>query len=243
MTVMRIACLAACLGIAACAGEVDGATGSAQADPPGCIDEFMQEFEAVADDPPRENPEKMCWRDDPEGPPKFPALSHKIRIEYQRGDYYAVQDSASWSFEEEPDLQRGCLVAKMIRTRVIERVEGGVKESAHVEEGETRRSVVTGEQYGSSIALGSPVIEVAEAPGLRISRESTRHAIDCIRTVQTNMFNASICTFAQPRACQSTRVLMPAEIRTPNTTGGTQVGSTTTLRVGAVTDKSSWALP
>lgn len=243
---LRVSCLFICLGMSGCAGEVDGATATAapaaRPEPAGCIEEFVQEFAASAEDPPRDTPAGVCWRDDPEGPPKFPAMSRKIRIEYQRGDYYVVQDTASWTFDE-PDLQRQCHVAKMVRTRVVERVEGETRESVHVEEGEIKRSIVTGEQYGSSIALGSPLTEEVEAPGLRISRESTPHAIDCIRAVQLGLHHASICAFAQPRRCASTRVLLPAEIRTPNATGGVQVGRTTRLSVGGVSDRSGWSLP
>src|SRR4051794_2763570 len=83
-----------------------------------CIDEFVQEFEEVAQDPPRETPPSLCFAEHSpaDGPPKYPATSRKVRIEYQRGDYFVTQDRASWILDE-PESAGGCLVAKLVRTR------------------------------------------------------------------------------------------------------------------------------
>ena len=39
------------------------------------------------------------------------------------------------------------------------------------------------------------------------------------------------------------KVGLPAEARTPNATGGVQVGRTTVFHAGTVVDKSAWVLP
>lgn len=209
----------------------------------GCIEEFAQEYEEVAEDPPRETPAGICFSEQSpaDGPPKFPAMSRKVRIEYKHGDYFVTQESASWTFDE-TDAARGCVVAKLVRTRIVAISEGGKAESVRIQDGKTERSVDTGDQYRSSIALGSTFSDQEVVRGYRMSRESTPFGHDCMRATQEGGFNSSTCSFVQPHTCRSVKKMLPAEMRFPNTSGGVQVGRTTRFDVGAV-DPTGWVLP
>jgi len=210
---------------------------------PGCIDEFVQEFSEVAEDPPRPTLPGLCFAKNspPEGPPKFPAMSRKIRIEYERGDYFVTQEAASWTIDE-PATPGDCMVARLVKTRIVAISEGDKSESVQIEDGKVLRSADTGDQYRSAIALGSSPSDMDAVPGFRISRESTAFGHDCTRATQEGGFNSSTCSFVQPHRCRSVKKMLPAEIRTPNATGGVQVGRTTSFTTGGV-DKSSWVLP
>ena len=198
---------------------------------PGCIDEFVQEYEEIAQDPPRETPAGICFteRSPPEGPPKYPAMGRKVRIEYQRGDYFVTQEAASWTFDE-PDLARRCQVAKLVKVRIVAISEGGRGESVRIEDGRTQRSSETGDEYRSAIALGSSLSDQDVVPGYRISRESTSFGRECTRATSVAGIDTSTCSFVQPRTCRSVKVMLPAEMRFPNVTGGVQVGRTTSFQ-------------
>jgi hypothetical protein len=236
-----------CALLAACS---ESGSSSARANPSerpdqsGCIDEFVQEFEEVAEDPPRETPPGLCFAENspPEGPPRFMAMSRKVRLEYRRGDFFVTQDSASWSIDE-PQVEGGCLVARLVKIRVVAISEDGVSESVRIEDGRTQRSQDTGDQYRTRIRLGSTVSDQDVVPGYRISRESTPFGHDCTRATQEGGLDSSTCSFVQPHTCRSVKVMLPAEQRTPNTSGGVQVGRTTSFQSGAVVDKSTWVLP
>lgn len=220
----------------------DAKPDAAKAAQPDCIDEFVQEFTEVADDPPRETPAGLCFaKGSPaEGPPKFPASSRKVRVEYEHGDYFVTQESASWTFDE-ADTAGGCMVAKLVKTKIVAISDGGKKESVRIQDGKTERSSETGDQYRSAIALGSGFSDGAAVPGYSVSRESTAFGHDCSRATQ-DATHTSMCSFVQPHTCRSVRVMLPAEIRTPNATHGVQVGRTTRFTTGGV-DKSTWVLP
>jgi hypothetical protein len=222
-------------------GELNAGGGGMQ---PGCIDEFVQEYEEVAEDPPREVPANLCFAGDarPEGPPKFPASSRKVRIEYSRGDYFLTEESASWTFDE-PDIARNCIVAKLWKMKLVAMREGKKSESVKIADGKTLRSSETGESYKPGILLGSTISDQTAVPGYRISRETTPFGPACTRAVQEGGFKTSTCSFVQPHTCRSVKVMLPVESRFPNTTGGTQVGRTTEFHTGAVINKSLWVLP
>jgi len=233
--------------VTACSDEAPASSGSHANDTApaasGCIDEFAQEYEEVAEDPPRETPAGICFSEQApaNGPPKFPAMSRKVRLEYKHGDYFVTQESASWTFEE-TDAARGCLVAKLERTRIVAISEGGKGESVKIQDGRTQRSTDTGDQYRSSIRMGSSFSDKAVVPGYRMALESTSFGHDCMRATQEGGFNSSTCSFVQPHTCRSVKYMLPAEMRFPNASGGVQVGRTTSFATGAV-DPSTWVLP
>jgi len=210
---------------------------------PECIDEFAQEYEEVAEDPPRETPPNVCFSEQSpaEGPPKFPAMSRKVRLEYKHGDYFVTQDSASWSFGD-ADTARRCIVAKLVKVRIVAISEGGKSQSVKIEDGQTLRSSDTGDQYRSSIHLGSTFSDKDVVPGYRMSLESTPFGHDCMRATPEGATHISTCSFVQPHTCRSVRYMLPAEMRIPSNSNGVQVGRTTRLDVGAV-DPSTWVLP
>ncbi len=235
-----------CALLAACSdgGTAARANSDERPDQAGCIDEFVQEFEETAEDPARETPTGICFAENspPDGPPKFPAMSRKVRVEYQRGDYFVTQEAASWTFDE-PDTARNCMVARLVKVRTVAISEDGGGESVRIENGTTQRSPDTGDEYRASIRLGSFVPGGDVVPGYRISRETTSFGPDCIRAAQEGGSNSSTCSFEQPHRCRSVKVMLPAESRVPNASGGVQVGRTTSFRSGAVVDRSSWVLP
>ena len=130
-----------------------------------------------------------------------------------------------------------------MKVRIVAISEGGRGESVRIEDGRTQRSSETGDQYRSAIRLGSTFSDLDVVPGYRMSRESTPFGHDCTRATQEGGFSASVCSFVQPHTCRSVKVMLPAETRTPNATGGVQVGRTTDFNAGAVVDKSAWVLP
>jgi hypothetical protein len=232
--------------LTACSGEAPPQASAAPADAPpeNCIETFVQRYEEAAADAAPAEAQNICFEgSSPEGPPKYPTRSLTIRLDYDRGDYFVVQESADWAYDEEPDVARGCVVARLERTTVIERVQGGVRESAMTKKGETLRSAVTGEQYGSRIRLGSGPAElplVAPNPATELLREESPYGT-CLRA-HTVPMKSSSCTLEQPRECKSAKVMLPIEMRFPNAQGGTQVGRTTSLeRVAA--NKSEWVVP
>jgi hypothetical protein len=246
--VKRMTTLFLCTAIAACTGgeSLPGAnaegSGGMQA---GCIDEFVQEVETVAEDPSREIPAGLCFADHspPEGPPKFPATSRKTRIEYERGDYFITQETATWGYAEEPDTARNCLVAKLTRTTIIAIRDGDKHESVRIEGGKTQRSGETGDDYDTSLVLGSTPADQATVPGYSLAREATSFGVDCVRVSEQAGFKSATCSVVQPHTCRSVKVMLPIEMRTPNTADGMQVARTTQFYKGAVVNKSSWVLP
>jgi hypothetical protein len=229
-------------------GEPLTATSGANGNDPfaaDCINEFVQEYAEVAEQPAGEIPAGLCFAEgsSPEGPPKYPTSSRHIRIEYRRGEYFATQDSASWTYDEEPDIARGCIVAKLVRTRIVAISEGGRVGSVHIEDGKLLRSSETGDDYSSSLGLGSAFSDRNVVPGYRMSVEATPFGLDCSRAVREGDVGTSICSFVQPHTCRSVRSMAPAELRLPNATGGAQIGRTTRFQTGAVTDQSTWVLP
>lgn len=240
--------LSVCALFVACSGGDSSsarATTAERPDQSGCIDEFVQEYEEVAEHPPTESLGRLCFPEDspPGGPPKYPDMSRKVRIEYRRGDYFITQDSASWGYEDEPDLVRGCLVPKLVKIRVVAISEDGSSESVRIEGGRTQRSSETGDPYRTRIRLGSPPSDRDDVPGFRITREATPFGRECTRVTQEGGFNSSICAFVQPHTCRSVKVMLPAEDRTLDTSGIVLTGRTTSFETGAVVDKSTWVLP
>jgi len=209
----------------------------------GCVDRFVQEYEETAAAATPADTQNICFEgSSPEGPPKYPTRSLSIRLAYDRGDYFAKQESADWMYDEEPDVARGCIIARLKRTTVVKRVQGGVTESAMTRDGETLSSAATGEQYGSRIRLGTGPGEMPSAasinPATELLREESPYGV-CLRAM---VVNSSMCTLEQPRECKSSQVMLPIEIRFPNAQGGTQVGRTTSLeRVAA--NRSEWVMP
>lgn len=235
--------------LTACAREQPppAAAAPAAATPENCIDRFVQRYEESAADAAPVDARNICFEGtSAEGPPKYPTRSLSVRLEYDRGDYFAVQESADWAYDEEPDAARGCVIARLERTTVVKRVQGDVTESAMTRNGETLRSAATGEQYGSRIRLGSgpgelpDLANLGRQPSTELMREESPYGT-CLRAVIVPMKSSS-CTLEQPRECKSSQVMLPIEMRFPNAQGGTQVGRTTSLeRVAA--DKSEWVLP
>jgi hypothetical protein len=240
--------LAALTALTACSDEAptQAAAPPAPAEPGDCVETFVQRYEESAADAAPVDAQNICFEGSTaEGPPRYPTRSLTIRLEYDRGDHFVVQESADWAFGEEPDVARGCVVARLERTTVVERVVGGVKESAMTRRGETLRSAATGEQYGSRIRLGSgpgelPNMIVPQNPATELLREESPYGT-CLRA-HTVPMKSSSCTLEQPRECKSGQVMLPIEMRFPNAQGGTQVGRTTSLeRVAA--NQSEWVVP
>ena len=235
--------LAAVAALAACARgpEAPAVTEVASTSADGCIDHFVQVFESGAVDVPVP-PEGLCYDNaSADGPPRFPSMFTRVRLEYDGGDYYAVQERASWLMQDGPDMARGCMVALLRKSKVIKRVVGGVTESSATDDGETLRSVDTGEQYGGRIDLGAGPVEMvgAAGPAGALVREQSPFG-NCLRGVTAN---SSLCSLEQPRRCRSSQIIMPIEIRIPNALGGgTQIGRTTSFEHAAI-DKSTWELP
>ena len=242
------AILLAITTLTACSGEAPtqaSATASADAAPGNCIETFVQRYEEAAADAAPAEAQNICFEGSPpEGPPRYPTRSLSIRLEYDRGDHFVVQESADWAYGEEPDVARGCVIARLERTTVVERVQGGVTESAMTRRGETLRSAATGEQYGSRIRLGSGPGELPGTlvpnPATELLREESPYGT-CLRA-HTVPMKSSSCTLEQPRECKSGKVLLPIEMRFPNAQGGTQVGRTTSLERVAP-NKSEWVVP
>jgi hypothetical protein len=248
--VKTVALTLALAALTACSGEAPPAAAApvVPADSPAgnCIETFVQRYEEAAADAAPADAQSICFEgSSPEGPPKYPTRSLSIRLDYDRGDYFVVQESADWAYDDEPDVARGCVVARIEHTTVVKRVQGGVTESAMTRKGETLRSAVTGEQYGSRIRLGSgpgelPTSLVPLNPATQLLREDSPYGT-CLRAI-TAPLKSSSCTLEQPRECKSAQVMLPIEMRFPNAQGGTQVGRTTSLeRVAA--DKSEWVVP
>jgi hypothetical protein len=214
--------------------------------PDDCVEQFVQEFEVATPDVPPQDHGSACFdTTPPEGPPKFPSTSRKVRLEYDRGDYFVVQETVSWWLGD-PDLARGCgTIPRLKRERVVERVQGGVKESLVTEDGETKRSADTGRQYGGRIHLGSgpgwmptAVLVSPENLASEVLREETPYGT-CLRATASL---GTICSLEQGRNCRSYKTMLPIEIRVPNAAGGgTQVGKTTSLE-RITPNKSEWVL-
>lgn len=240
---LALATLTACSDEAPTQAAAPPAPTPASAAPGGCVETFVQRYEEAAADAAPADAQNICFEGSPEGPPRYPTRSLAIRLDYDRGDYFVVQESADWAYDEEPDAARGCVVARLERTTVVKRVQGGVIESAMTRKGETLRSSTTGDQYGSRIRLGSGPVElplVAPNPATELLREESPYGT-CLRA-HTVPMKSSSCTLEQPRECKSAKVMLPIEMRFPNAQGGTQVGRTTSLeRVAA--NKSEWVLP
>jgi len=236
--------------LTACTGEAPTSAPPAAADaaPGNCVDTFVQRYEEAAADAAPVNAQNICFEgSSSDGPPKYPTRSLSIRLDYDRGDYFVVQESADWAYDEEPDAARGCVVARLERTTVVERVLGNVKVSAMTRKGETLRSAATGEQYGSRIRLGSGPGALPNLPSLALQTPATELLREdspfgtCLRAISAPMKSSS-CTLEQPRECKSSQVMLPIDMRFPNAQGGMQVGRTTSLeRVAA--NKSEWVVP
>ena len=91
--------------------------------------------------------------------------------------------------------------------------------------------------------LGSTPADMARVQGHQVSRESTTFGVDCDRVKQDGGFGANTCSVVQPHTCRSVKVMLPIEMRTPNTTDGMQVARTTQFHTGSVVNKSYWVLP
>jgi hypothetical protein len=222
--------------------ERPGATES----PEDCVDQFVQVYEESTPDVPPQDVNNMCFDSTPPaGPPRFPSRSRKVTLEYDNGDYYIVQESVSWWLGD-PDLSRGCgTTPRLKHERIVEVRQGGVRESSKTEDGETKRSAQTGDQYGSGIHKGSgpgwmatTQLNMANNPVSEVLREESPFGT-CLRAT---VVNSTICSLEQGRSCNSYKTMLPIEVRVPNALGGgTQVGRTTSLeRVRP--DRSGWVL-
>lgn len=235
--------------LTACSDEAPTQASVPPADttPENCVDRFVQRYEETAADAASTTAQNVCFEGtSSEGPPKYPTRSLSIRLEYDRGDYFAVQESAVWAYDEEPDIARGCVIARLERTTIVERDVGGVKVSAMTRKGETLRSAATGEQYGSRIRLGSgpgelpSLTNLAPQPATELLREDSPYGT-CLRAITVPMRSSS-CTLEQPRECKSSQVMLPIDMRFPNAQGGIQVGRTTSLERAAA-NPSQWVMP
>lgn len=207
----------------------------------GCIEQFVQEYEDRTEDAAPPPASGICFDGTPaEGPPKFPTSTRRVRLEYDRGDYFAVQERAVWTLSNEPDLQRHCVVATLERSKVVKLVQGGKTESTLTRGGNTLRSADTQEQYGSTIDLGAGPTEMPPAGNTAATfvREDSPYGA-CLRGASPG---TSMCSLEQPRACKSAKVILPIDMSFPNAVGGTQVGRTTSLERARV-DKATWVLP
>ncbi len=229
--------------LAACSRDPVTAQTAPEAAPVnGCLEQFVQEFTEVPAQEPPPPPAGICFDTPAGGPPKYPARERKVRLEYDRGDYFAVQESATWTFGEEPDLARNCIVAKLERQKVVLIVQDGRKESTLTRDGTTQRSADTGESYGSRIAFGGgpSQLPTVAAPAADMIREDSPYGT-CLRSSGV-MPGTSLCSVEQPLECNSRHQILPIEIRFPDAQGGTQIGRTTSLVRGPV-DHAGWVLP
>jgi hypothetical protein len=218
----------------------------AEASAENCVDRFVQEFEESTPDVPAQDVRNACFdTTPPDGLPKFPSSSRKVRLEYDRGDYFVVQESVSWLVGDDFDAGRGCIKPRLTRMRVVERVQGGVKESMVTEDGETKRSADTGKQYGGRILMESGTgwmpthtLVSPDSPVSDVVREESPYGT-CLRAL---VGSSTICSLEQGHSCKSANVMLPIEIRIPNANGGgTQVGRTTSLD-RAAPDRSAWVV-
>jgi hypothetical protein len=143
------------------------------------------------------------------------------------------------------DVARECYIARLSRRRIVARKVSGEKESMETEDGETRRSADTGDQYGSGIHLGSgpgwmPTHTLSTPDNLvsEVVRESSPFGT-CLRA---QALNSSMCSLEQGGRCRSYREMLPSDILVPVALGGgTQRGRTTSLERVAP-DRTQWVV-
>ncbi|MEO8017479.1 MAG: hypothetical protein ABI769_06680 [Pseudomonadota bacterium] len=233
---------------AASAAFFAGLCGAASAQTPAapCAEVFVQDYEY--DDGGRVFREiTPCAGDDLQGSPAYPVQQKKVHKEYVRGDYFAVQTSSEWHWEPGGD---GCAHVTHRVTRVYKKVEGGIEESALVNQEGIKRSRDTGEHYGGHfIAGGGARSRVPRnAPGSRV--ENTRFDVKCVRLDRAALPLASIGDGCLPiletPKCQAELHLMPIELTSASGDGVKLTGRTTRLELlpnDTRLDRSNWLMP